>query len=123
MKHLLIVFILLGLASCKKETEIVERISPMDLGVIHTDISMNMPIGYPFNTPLKIKINHIDWEFFEEYVVQGQQEFLGHWNTQQDTFYYGTIKLFMNGDTIVKQVDSYENVSAWGVVRMETKYY
>lgn len=122
MKNLLTALILLGLASCKKEV-VQERVSPMDLGVIHTDMSMNMPVGYPFNTPLKIRINHTDWEFFEEYVVADSQEFLGHWNPEQDTFYYGTVKLFMAGDTIIKQLDSYENVPAWGIVRQVSKYY
>ena len=122
MKNLLTALILLGLASCQKET-VQERVSPMDLGVIHTDMVINMPVGYPFNTPLKTRIQHTDWEFHEEYVVEGQQEFLGHWNVEQDTFYYGSVKLFMDGDTIIEQFDSYENVPAWGIVRQVSKHY
>lgn len=121
MKNLLMAFILLGLASCQKET--VERFSPMDLGVIHTDMSMNMPVGYPFNTPLKIKISHIDWEFHEEYITKNGIDYLGHWNTTQDTFYLGIQKTFMVGDTIVEQYDSPENIESWGIVRQETKHY
>lgn len=115
-------FILLALASCQKET-VQERISPMDLGIIHTDMSMNMPTGYPFNTPLKLSISHIDWEFNEEYIVKNNIEFLGHWNSTQDTFYYGIQKTFMVGDTIVQQFDSPENIESWGIVRQETKFY